>query len=674
MNQLPAAALAQQLLQVDAGDPLRLLRAIIALLRRGMAEDDAVQRQFDARQARLAAALQASPELRDHLVHSLTPWLQQLNLVMAIGQVGVLSRKGFVHELRRRLYDTVNPPPVDPQHLSDALRQVFVREDADWIAVVREDQWLELFRLLRTDAFGKHRALPAHWSRQLLAALEKMAVWVSAEELEDDLLRLDRKILERESPFSALQREMAVFVAHRHAVLDGDEPAPHDDAHLRVLLDQSQRAVEGYRRRSLGAGASIGLTYLLERLQQTLRRIGIVLDIVNDDVQARGAARAAAAGLFRDMAVGALQRDSATALWRQNIGLMARKVSNNVSGHGEHYVTSDRASYGRMLLKAAGAGLVIPFMALLKLQIDAAGYPMLVQSLLFSLNYGLGFVLIHVLGFTVATKQPAMTAAYIADTIERAPHSRANPVTVIELMAQVSRSQFIAIVGNVSVALALASLIGWVYAFSWSKPLLDHATDAYVRKSLQPFAGLALLHAAIAGVWLFLSGLIAGYFDNRFQLLGLRERFIGHPLLRRLLSDSRRERIGDYLAKHYGALWGNFLFGVLLGMTGFFGAVLGLPIDIRHVAFSAANLGFATLAGWFDFMVHLLFVLMIGGMNLLVSFSLALMVGLRARGLRISDPQAMLRALIGKLMVAPWEFLFPSAEPETAPRQSADKR
>ena len=31
MNQLPAAALAQQLLQVDAGDPLRLLRGIIGI-------------------------------------------------------------------------------------------------------------------------------------------------------------------------------------------------------------------------------------------------------------------------------------------------------------------------------------------------------------------------------------------------------------------------------------------------------------------------------------------------------------------------------------------------------------------------------------------------------------------------------------------------------------------
>jgi site-specific recombinase len=35
-----------------------------------------------------------------------------------------------------------------------------------------------------------------------------------------------------------------------------------------------------------------------------------------------------------------------------------------------------------------------------------------------SLNYGLGFVLIHILHFTVATKQPAMTAARLAAAIE----------------------------------------------------------------------------------------------------------------------------------------------------------------------------------------------------------------------------------------------------------------
>ncbi|MCB5976870.1 site-specific recombinase [Acinetobacter baumannii] len=32
------------------------------------------------------------------------------------------------------------------------------------------------------------------------------------------------------------------------------------------------------------------------------------------------------------------------------------------------------------------------------------------------MNYSLGFILIHVLHFTVATKQPAMTAAALAAT------------------------------------------------------------------------------------------------------------------------------------------------------------------------------------------------------------------------------------------------------------------
>ena len=36
------------------------------------------------------------------------------------------------------------------------------------------------------------------------------------------------------------------------------------------------------------------------------------------------------------------------------------------------------------------------------------------EALPVSLNYGLGFVLIHLLHFTVATKQPAMTANAIA--------------------------------------------------------------------------------------------------------------------------------------------------------------------------------------------------------------------------------------------------------------------
>jgi site-specific recombinase len=41
-----------------------------------------------------------------------------------------------------------------------------------------------------------------------------------------------------------------------------------------------------------------------------------------------------------------------------------------------------------------------------------------------------------------------------------------------------------------------------------------------------------------------------------------------------------------------GALAGNFYFGLFLGLTGTIGIMLGLPLDIRHITFSAANLAF----------------------------------------------------------------------------------
>src|SRR5690554_8098711 len=73
-------------------------------------------------------------------------------------------------------------------------------------------------------------------------------------------------------------------------------------------------------------------------------------------------------------------------------------------------------------------------------------------------------------------------------------------------------------------------------------------------------------------------------------------------------------------------------------MTGYVGYLLGLPLDIRHVAFSSANLGFASFSdfqGWGTFLLGLLFVMMIGFVNLWVSFALALMVALRSRTCRI---------------------------------------
>lgn len=665
MPRLTADSFISQLQRIDRHDAVACLRLVMDYMRPARGQQAA--EAFGSKLSALTGILAAQPALHQEVATTVHGWLSRQNLRIILSHAGLLPRKSFLGELQRRAYDTFNPPPRDRRDLAAMLQQIFHQpQDAHWVGEIGDDAWLALWQTLLV-AGGKVLPLPAEWRTQALDTLEKLAVWVAAEEMEGDLVRIDPKILDRQSPFSALQREISAYAGDYQRYLSGEAMHYHDDAHIRVLLEQSHVALAHYRRRSLTLGASIGLTYLLERLEQTLQRIGSLLDVLDLQPAEAGQAQRAGLGLFRELVVASIQRNSVRELWRQNIGLLSRKVSNNASEHGEHYATSDRRGYLKMLGSAAGAGLVIPFMALAKIFYQSLGLPLFFETLLVCLNYGVGFVIIHMLGFSVATKQPAMTAAHISNAMERDSKSHAKPAALIELVAAVSRTQFIAIFGNVSVALLVAFGLAYGWQALQGQMLVSSQEANYLLASLSPVP--ALWYAAIAGVWLFCSGLIAGYFDNRFDLLSLGQRLVEHPLMR-WLPQPRRERLAQYFSEHYGAIWGNFLFGVLLGVSGLVGVLTGLPFDIRHVTFSAANLGFAGAPGWMEFLVYLGFVLMIGLVNLAVSFSLALAVALRARGLKIADPLGILRALWGKLLVAPWEFLLPPGAGKTPP---ADK-
>jgi site-specific recombinase len=184
-----------------------------------------------------------------------------------------------------------------------------------------------------------------------------------------------------------------------------------------------------------------------------------------------------------------------------------------------------------------------------------------------------------------------------------------------------------------------------------------------------PWESLALLHAAIAGVWLFVSGLVSGYYDNKALYTRMGQRVQQLHGLRRLLGKERLERLGRYLEDNLGGLMGNLVFGILMGTTATVGYLLGLPLDIRHVTFSAANLaiGFVGLdyqISWETAGITLLGIALIGMVNLLVSFGLALWVALRARKIRFYHGLRLLRALGRRLRAAPLDFFIGPKEYE----------
>jgi site-specific recombinase len=282
----------------------------------------------------------------------------------------------------------------------------------------------------------------------------------------------------------------------------------------------------------------------------------------------------------------------------------------------------------------------------------------------YSLNYGLGFVLIHVLHFTIATKQPAMTAATLAASLDGRESREARLDALAGLAAEVSRSQWVSIAGNVVVTMITAFAIALTASQFLGLQSAGPEKAAHLLHDLHPWQSLALLHAAIAGVYLFLSGLISGYYDNLSLYHRVPQRLRRVRWLRALLGRERLARLAGYVEHNLGALAGNFLFGCMLGLTPELGKLLGLPLDIRHVAFASANFAYGLVGLEFQVshwtvLVSFAGVLLIGLVNLMVSFSLALKVALRSRGITRQQTEGLWPRVIGRFLERPRDFFLP---------------
>ena len=620
-------------------DMATILDALVQFLRRGGIRR--AGQRFDL----LLDVLRRYSELAALFGSRFYEWLGVVHVYPALVGLGIFSRSGFAREIGIRIYERFMPSFKDLNNLRDVFLHLFhSQNDEKWLETINLRRWLKLYGCLRAGAEDATvQTAASHLTQARLHALEMLSIWVAAEELEPEFTRIEPKLMEVDSAFVALHQEISRLVAHYRRP---DYKEAFDTAHLEVMMEQCRQQVERLRKRGTGAGAgsSVKVAHLLERLSQTLDRLDVLLEIQTaENVRAY---RRHTVRLLRSLTMAAVEQHSTELLRRRSIKMLARSISENTSGHGEHYITRNRREYWGMLASASGGGVIIALMAGNKINIAGWGLGDFSTALLSGLNYGLGFMFIHMVHCTVATKQPAMTASRIAESVEQGDKVRgAVEGKLAKLLIDVARSQTVA-----------------VFAQNNGRPFLDADAVAYQFKSLQPFTQPTLWYAAIAGVWLFCSGIISGFFDNRADYLNLRQRLTVQPLLKKILPPGIRARLADYLHRHYGSLAGNFIFGMLLGMTGWVGHLLGLPLDIRHVAFSSANLGYAAVSDGSNilyFLINLAFVLMIGAVNLLVSFSLALIVALRSRGTRIESLSKLIDSMWMQIKANPMSLIYP---------------
>lgn len=619
--------------------------------------------------------LDANPRYRGAVRSRFLEFFECRKQIDFFANSGIVPDAGFFSELGRRVSEGLLPPIRDPASLKDALGIVFhAPHDVEWLAAIPPDLTERFWGILQPTS-RDDATLPRHVVEQMLEALLVISHRVSALGLHPELVRTRPELMEHDSPFIAQSVAVTRFVdGYRRAL--GDPAAPHEDErHLLVLVDQCRELLTRARRTALARGTSLTLTYVLVRLWQSLRRIEALAAVLAAGMRpdAREAALRQWAELMRAAIRGEIERRSIRRHFKQLSGMLALRVTDNAAQTGEHYVAETRADYGAMWRSAMGAGLIIGAMALDKILAAKLGWAPLNQAFVYSMNYALGFVLIYVLHFTVATKQPAMTAQTIAATVGAIEPARGDLGRLVDLVAAVARTQLAAILGNVMIALPTALAIGWALSAAKGGPFIDADKAHHLLHDLDPLASLALPHAAVAGVWLFVSGLISGWVDNWTVYERVPERIAQARWLRGTLGAARADAFAAYLGRNLGGIAGNFLFGVMLGSTGAVAGLFGLPIDIRHIAFASANLGYALVAlefavPWPAIAWYALGVALIGLTNLAVSFALALWVALRARGVEFTRWGELARLLWREVASRPGRFFLP---PRPVPADAA---
>ncbi len=609
--------------------------------------------------------LEERADYRQGLRQVLMSVLEHGRQISLYAESGILPNTGFFSELSRRISRFFLPDVIDRRYLKDMLSVVFARsDDFQWLEGITLEQWQVLYAALCLPSLQVSAAL-GRTRYEMLEAVQVLSFRIASIGLDPELLRNEPSLEEFESPFLTQNGEIRNYLEDYKCWLIDSNYVPQDDKHIHVLLGQCRDALTKVRRIALQRGTSITLTYKLRRLEQNIARMESLIGVLSDWRAEEGASLfMRSVTLLCELVREENRKNNLRDHFRQTLDLLALRVTENASRTGEHYITETRSEYFSMLRSAIGGGLIIAFMAMLKLTLAKQHMAPLNEAIAFSLDYGIGFMLIHIFGFTVATKQPAMTAAAIAASIDESGGRARNLDNLVTLIARTVRSQIVATLGNVGMVVPMAMLIGAAFYWVGGEHFIPPEKADHLLESISPL-GLNLFYAAIAGVCLFLAGQIAGYYDNLCVYNRIPERLKQLRWLRRLLGEERLGRMAAYVECNLGALAGNFYFGFLLGGMASIGVLFGLPFDVRHVTISGGYWGFSLVAldfavEWQTVIVALVGVLMIGFVNLAVSFGFALTVALKAR--QVSVEQGgwhLLRKVLQRFWQSPREFLFP---------------
>lgn len=584
-----------------------------------------------------------------------------------LSDAAILQDVDFIFEVKKRLFAKILPNQPQKNTLEFILNQVFyLSNDSVWIEKIPFNQLEELYVLFGFKSIYISLESNSVLS-ELLTAMALITQRISGRAMETDVIKMVPEFDDFESPFAAFEKELyliqdTIRSAEAHYISEDNLAY----AQLWVLHAQCEEFVKKAFHNSSKYGISLRVNQNLLKISQQLERLKYLFPLLIVEQESDKNTNGILLGLR--LIKYNCYKNNVRKFIAESTQLLSYEITQHTAKTGEQYITESRKEYFKMFRTALGGGFIVGILCVIKVLLSKVDTSFFGHAFLYSMNYAFGFIAIYILGFTLATKQPAMTASALIKSLEEGVAKQGKNSEKYEafaiLFARVFRSQFIAFVGNVIMAFPVSLLGIWlidytldynIAATKWQTLLID----------ISPIHSLAIFHAAIAGVFLFLSGIISGSIANRDKHNQIYFRIAEHPLLKRSLGKVRTLKLSRLYEKRWAGIISNFWFGVFMGSTASIGLFLGLNLDIRHITFASGNLALALYGANYVVSDSMLFwgifgIGVIGLVNFMVSFSLSLGLAFRSRAISLFELRFVTVSIWKHFKSRPFSFFFPT--------------
>lgn len=602
--------------------------------------------------------LRSSPEVVEALYEEIGHVLNLTGLKESLCESNINNHTSFLQEFGARFRHRILPKLRSENPFRFRLKRIFdFEKDKIWLSHFTVDHLREFLELSNTKFLTDERA-----ESIILESIRNVSIRISALGVDEKLNIRDISPEEHQLEFFHVTVITSRFI----------EAVKHDDQHAEAIKDELRSAIDRCVRYLKDVndsfqtqGASVDKAFSVFKCNDLLHRLEHLLNVIQPGNQNRDAAIYA---LMTDLFKEEFGQEGILDFFKENLKDLSLRISDHASNTGEHYIASGFKEYYNFLFAAIGAGFVVSVLVYFKAWLHQIGAPPMWEAVLFSINYAFGFLLIQLFHFTLATKQPAMTAAAISRSLGK----EKSETTIAELgitIARVFHTQTISFVGNLLIVFPLPFLLAWLMHWGFDYKLFEDPQQAIQAMDNQhPWRSGALWYAAITGFYLFISGIVAGYVDNRVIYSKIPNRVRQLKWLHSVIGFKRTVKFSKYLETNAGGLAGNITLGILLGTATFIGNITGLPFDIRHITFAAGSFTSALYYAWdlavlADIIVITLGILLIGFVNFSVSFGLAFYLACKSRDISIKDTPELFQFLLKYAKKYPADFIRAPLKP-----------